>query len=566
MLAWRRRFTLLIGSALVLLGAGNARKLACPRTELFEMAEDCPWVEITDTLTQQVDSGGVKPAQALGRLAPALRRMIERDRAAAELFDFWGESLNFDENARATIVHPAIMAAIGDAAGVPQRGKVVHAGLSHTYGYMLSNLVTPYGLKRARWTRRDLDDGLGLPHGTLGPAPREGTLLGNVTAAFGAIAFCDDPQRLADVRKAAGGVSAAPALGLDCRSLDVRRLRETLRLVNGSDTRTIELRTDVVRFKRSPEAGNTNAFLLVYSLVDSARPGPRLISGFPVSQDYVDTLFDPAKLGEGRPVRIRYNGYVVELAGKELPGARSVTILPDVRSGAIVFNDNPWPPFFFEGKTDSPPGIGKELLQRCLPAVGRQGIFVPHPIKRMRRNMETGELDINVYSYEPDRESFLLFGKEPIFVSEYQPVVRADSPIRIAKIADFDSLRLGHLSGLVYSPEFKEYVEKRQAAGTLDITYSDESNIMKLIGGRLDVFVSSTPTIVWLAKMLGVSDKIKVLDFVVKRADYFVAFSKASRRLSNEEKLGFLAAMDGCLRTLKKNGTHKEILVRYGRR
>lgn len=531
------------------------------------MAEDCPWVEITETLTQQVDASGVKPAEALARLAPALRGMIERDRAAAGLFDFWAESLNFDENAKATIVHPAIMAAIGDVAGVPQRGKVVHAGLTHTYGYMLSNLVTPYGLKRARWTRRDLEDGLGLPRGTLGPAPREGTLLGNVTAALGGIAFCDDPQRLADARKAVGSVSAAAALGLECKSFDVRRLRETVRLVNGSDTRTIELRTDVVRFKRLPaEAGNTNSFLLVYSLVDSARPGPRLISGFPVSQDYVDALFDPAKLGEDRPVRVRYNGYVAELVARELPGARRVTVLPDVHSDSIVLNDNPWPPFFFEGKTDGPPGIGKELLQRCLPAVGRRGVFVPHPIKRMRRNMETGELDINVYSYEPDRESFLLFGKEPIFVSEYQPVVRADSPIRITKIADFEGLRLGYLSGLVYSPEFKDYVEKRQAAGTLDITYSDESNIMKLIGGRLDVFVSSTPTVVWLAKVLGVSDKIKVLDFVVKRADYFVTFSKASKRLSNEEKLGFLAAMDGCLRTLKKNGIHKEILVRYGQR
>jgi polar amino acid transport system substrate-binding protein len=459
------------------------------------------------------------------------------------------------------------MAAIGEAAGAPQRGKVVHAGLSHTYGYMLSNLVTPYGLKRARWTRRDLEDGLGLPRGTLGPAPREGSLLGNVTAAFGGIAFCDDPERLADVRKAAGSVSSAAALGLECKSLDVRRLRETVRLVNGSDTRTVELRTDVVRFKQLPaEAGNTNSFLLVYSLVDSARPGPRLISGFPVSQDYVDALFDPAKLGEDRPVRVRYNGYVAELVDRELPGARSVTVLPDVRSDSIVLNDNPWPPFFFEGKTDSPPGIGKELLQRCLPAVGRRGAFVPHPIKRMRRNMETGELDINVYSYEPDRESFLLFGKEPIFVSEYRPVVRVDSPIRITKIADFEGLRLGYLSGLVYSPEFKDYVEKRQAAGTLDITYSDESNIMKLIGGRLDVFVSSAPTVVWLAKVLGVSDKIKVLDFVVKRADYFVTFSKASKRLSDEEKLGFLAAMDGCLRTLKKNGIHKEILVRYGQR
>ena len=67
------------------------------------------------------------------------------DQEPSPLLALWGRSVNADENTGETIVHPAILAAIGALAGVPMRGRFVQAGLQHTYGYLFSLIDTPYG-------------------------------------------------------------------------------------------------------------------------------------------------------------------------------------------------------------------------------------------------------------------------------------------------------------------------------------------------------------------------------------------------------------------------------------
>ena len=41
-------------------------------------------------------------------------------------------------------------------------GRAVHSGHMHTYGYLLTNLRTPFGFKRTRWTSSTIGLGLGL--------------------------------------------------------------------------------------------------------------------------------------------------------------------------------------------------------------------------------------------------------------------------------------------------------------------------------------------------------------------------------------------------------------------
>src|SRR3712207_3234615 len=63
----------------------------------------------------------------LKRHCPYIHRQIVRCRREPGLLSFWGRSVNVDESAGQVIVHPAILAAIGELAGVPMRGRVVHA-------------------------------------------------------------------------------------------------------------------------------------------------------------------------------------------------------------------------------------------------------------------------------------------------------------------------------------------------------------------------------------------------------------------------------------------------------
>src|SRR5256885_4802858 len=100
---------------------------------------------------------GLPVLSVLKKLCPHIYRQIGHDSRFPGLLSLWGRSVNVDENAGQVIVHPAILQAIGELAGVPMRGRIVHAGLQHSYGYLFSLIDTPYGAKRDRWVSTELE-------------------------------------------------------------------------------------------------------------------------------------------------------------------------------------------------------------------------------------------------------------------------------------------------------------------------------------------------------------------------------------------------------------------------
>lgn len=227
----------------------------------------------------------------------------------------------------------------------------------------------------------------------------------------------------------------------------------------------------------------------------------------------------------------------------------------------VRVSDNDWPPYFFGAAPDSRPGAAKEVLTECLPRAGLPFTFLHYPLARMTANMQSGELDVAIYSRKQEREAFLHYGDEALFTEVYRPVVRSGSGIEIRTLADFDRLRLGHQAGLVYSEAFHRYVEARQRARTLDITTANESNIRKLAAGLIDVFVNIESTVLWDARRIDLASNIKVIDFDIQRADYFVALSRASSRIG--DKVAFVASVDQCIRELKNDGRYDSIFARY---
>lgn len=213
---------------------------------------------------------------------PDLVATAERDARDPEMLALWGKSVNFDEHAKAVIVDPRTLASLFAAAKVAPG----HAGVTHTYGYLTSTLVTPYGYKRDRWTSGVIERGFGLPAGFLSPTPSTGTLLSNVTAFAGSIAFRTDPKELAVATR---GREAFPATR-------PARLTET--------AGKVVLRTDFVPYLHGDGA------LLVYSWRDLKAKRSYLITAFPVESKFAAGLFDPRELGKGKKVVVRYNGDV----------------------------------------------------------------------------------------------------------------------------------------------------------------------------------------------------------------------------------------------------------------
>ncbi|MEI7529127.1 MAG: hypothetical protein WCK76_09290 [Elusimicrobiota bacterium] len=302
--------------------SGAAAAFECPQkappgAAAAESAEDCPWAGAARLLDEKADrKENLEPVFAAH--AAGLLRQMDADRATVVL-QLWGESINYDELANGMIVNPGILSFIAARVGAAQpRGKIAHAGMEHTYGYLFSLLPTKFGFKRARWVRPDIEDGLGLPRGSAGPAPAEGTLLANITCLAGGIALKDDPA--AALLEKVVPHCAAQLRAFAARPVKRTRLSEEVLLPGG---RTVVLRTDFVPFVK---VSGGNSRLLVYSVYDSALGRASLISAFPVNEGFVKSVLSPGGLGSGKPVQTRYNAYVEGLtdAGK-VKGTRSVS-------------------------------------------------------------------------------------------------------------------------------------------------------------------------------------------------------------------------------------------------
>jgi len=297
---------------------------ACPIIERGESPVDCPWAEVARSLETLSESSDI--IRALEQKTPRLSSQLRELARTPELLELWGKSINYDEYAKGTIVHPPLMDALLKLSNAPDRNeRIVHAGIEHTYGYLFSNLQTPFGYKRARWVKTDIEKGLGLPSQILHPLTEQGSFLANVTALAAHISLTDHPQLKQTLTKA----RTAPWLH-DVqkfkRNLQITRLTEQVQI---SQSDAVELRTDFVEFSK-PLSESKNTHLLIYSLRETrgtkALP-PQLITLFPVEESFVSKALNPLGLGDQKPVTTRYNAFVAGLSDSKTPltGARKVT-------------------------------------------------------------------------------------------------------------------------------------------------------------------------------------------------------------------------------------------------
>ncbi|CAN5159935.1 hypothetical protein BH09ACT2_BH09ACT2_02180 [soil metagenome] len=193
--------------------------------------------------------------------------------AANSAFDDWGLSTVIDENIAAPVIARDEFERLHDLAAIEAAWPIGNAGLLHVYGYLLSTVQTPYGLKRDRWLDGALASTLGLPRHAFLPIGT-GTLLSRVSAAV-----------LPRIVEPPGDA----LLVLDQQSIDG----------------AIAVRTVVV--------GHGTAAALLYGVREAGRM--RAITAFPLavaSPSFCRSL-------EQQAPRLRYNAATVSLApGSEL--------------------------------------------------------------------------------------------------------------------------------------------------------------------------------------------------------------------------------------------------------
>lgn len=325
-----------LGSQGLAFGLDQPIERTCPQTELGETSLDCPWSDWVRSIEAAIGNHTFS-AQMLWDTVPLIRSQIEKDRIHSEVLNAWGESINFDELAKNVIVAPPLLNTLLAEAKQPPLTvcgrtdetreaprQCANAGLTHTYGYLLSNLKTPFGYKRARWVKGEIEAGLGLPIGSVGPTPQSGTLLSNVTHLASKLAF----QTLAPTATENAALSAW---------LPNPELKSSLIETVKAPEHTLNIRTDFYPFAKKPEESSSttgNSHLLVYSYQIIPMAGTshapsqwteKLITIFPVEESFVQRALAPSVCGDpgtNGEVFSRYNGWIPVLGASRVLGTR----------------------------------------------------------------------------------------------------------------------------------------------------------------------------------------------------------------------------------------------------
>ena len=231
----------------------------------------------------------------------------------------------------------------------------------------------------------------------------------------------------------------------------------------------------------------------------------------------------------------------------------------------LSLNDIKWPPYFLP-RLESPhyQGIAKEILNTCIASDIYDIRYKTLPIKRTHIYMQSGELDISVYSFKLSREKFVIYGKEPLFTSEYGFASRRADNIVINQLSDITPYKFGDLSGLSHTPELNKILVEKRKNNQVSSGYDLDAMFGQMLATpqRFEVMANSKETLKWRAKQLDISNQITIHDLTIKFKPYFVTVSKSSKNI--EDITTFLDSIDQCIIELKTNGEYQRISAKYG--
>lgn len=236
---------------------------------------------------------------------------------------------------------------------------------------------------------------------------------------------------------------------------------------------------------------------------------------------------------------------------------------------ALSFSTPDWPPFYIvkpanNERLNPRAGFATEIITLCAQKSNFQVLLKELPIKRMFREMDSGDLDLNIMSFKADRTKSLNFGKEVVFSNTYGLWTRSRLSINIRSLSDLDGLNIVDLVGIRTSDTYRTYIDQRlskEGAGRVTVVSSVEAIAKMLANGRADAAVVSIPEMKFRLQTLRLTHRVTNAGFIIKSQPYYFVASKSSKNLLASP--GTLDRLDRCIRTLKQDGTLERLMSLY---
>ena len=194
------------------------------------------------------------------------------------------------------------------------------------------------------------------------------------------------------------------------------------------------------------------------------------------------------------------------------------------------------PPYNFrlkDGKPNAddgiPTGLDTEIVEAVLTEIGVQPEIKFMPWKRVLQLMEADKLDMSFqYKASSERfEKFLIIG--PLRAGKTVFAVPKDSSIKEWNdLKDFSGIRVGGIRGYIYTPEFDGASDIKK-----DVTANNYEQLVKMLAlKRFPVIIGDQASIVYTAKQLNLTDKIRLLPKVLQQIDRFVVFPNSKPEMA----------------------------------
>jgi polar amino acid transport system substrate-binding protein len=202
-------------------------------------------------------------------------------------------------------------------------------------------------------------------------------------------------------------------------------------------------------------------------------------------------------------------------------------------------------------------GIAVAVIRETFKLMEMDVTIQAYPWSRSQAMFENGEVDgIFTFFRNSEREGYTLFTKEAVVNQTISLWVSKDS--RIEFNGDLTKLQ-PYVIGVTPRTSYGERLDATIKYGLLrtEAANTIESNIRKLIAGRIDIWVSNRDGARHELQRLGLLDSVKELKQSIQVVPAFVGFSKS--RQGKALRDGF----DDALGKLKRNGMYETLINKY---
>ncbi len=225
-------------------------------------------------------------------------------------------------------------------------------------------------------------------------------------------------------------------------------------------------------------------------------------------------------------------------------------LLAPLNAKAVTLGYVDFPPYEFQNK-GKPDGALVLIVQTLFKRADIPLKLVPLPFKRAYEETRSGSIDglFNFYKTK-EREAHFDYS-DPVIKNPLVFFVRKDSQLSYEDLDDLKGLKVGVMTGYTYGPDFDT-----SPLFTRDPSDSHESNLKKLVLGRLDAYPCDKLVGLYVAVRNDLMSELKILPKPLAVMNGYIGFTKGKHEQT-------IRKINAVLTEMGKNGEIEALIDSY---